>query len=146
MKNFKFKIRGNVYEVNVNNFEDETVDIEVNGTSYKVEVQREIKTSKTPRLVRPNVVHTVNTDKARTNKPDERKGAGNIKAPLPGTILELKVKEGDAVKVGDTLLIMEAMKMENNIKSDKEGVIEEIHVAVNDSVLEGDCLVRIGSN
>ncbi len=146
MKKFKFKIRGNTYEVNINNFEDEVVDIEVNGTSYKVEVQRELKTTKTPKLVRPNVVHTSNGDKARTNKPDERKGTGNILAPLPGTVLELKVKAGDTVKVGDTLLIMEAMKMENNIKSDKEGVVEEVLVSVNDSVLEGDCLVRIGNN
>ncbi|NOX19022.1 MAG: biotin/lipoyl-binding protein [Chlorobi bacterium] len=146
MKNFKFKIRGNTYEVNVHNFEDETIDVEVNGTLYKVDVEREIKTSKTPKLVRPSVVNTGNADKARTNKPDDRKGAGNIKAPLPGTILEMKVKKGDPVKVGDTLLIMEAMKMENNIKSDKEGIIEEVLVAVNDSVLEGDCLVRVGSN
>jgi biotin carboxyl carrier protein len=83
-------------------------------------------------------------DIAKTSKPREKKGVGSIKAPLPGTILEVKVKPGDKVKVGDKLLIMEAMKMENNINSDREGTIEAIKIRAGDSVLEGDLLVEIG--
>ncbi len=64
---------------------------------------------------------------------------------MPGTILEMKVRVGDEVKQGDTLLIMEAMKMENNIKADKAGKITDVKVNVGDSVLEGDLLVEIGS-
>jgi glutaconyl-CoA/methylmalonyl-CoA decarboxylase subunit gamma len=117
----------------------------VNGTTYEVEVHHEKKISKTPTLVRKPAVLSADTDKARTSKPSERKGAGVLKAPLPGTILEIKVKVGDVVKIGDKLIIMEAMKMENNINADKEGKIEAIKVNVGDSVLEGDALVEIGS-
>lgn len=146
MKKFKFMIRGNNYEVEILNFEDNIAEIEVNGSTYKVEVQHEVKTSKTPRLTRSKVVPTSETDRAKTSSPSEKKGSGFVKAPLPGTILEIKAKVGDPVKTGDTLLIMEAMKMENNIKADREGKITAFKVNVGDAVLEGDTLVEIGSN
>jgi biotin carboxyl carrier protein len=146
MKKFKLTIRGNKYDVDLLSIEDDIAKIEVNGTTYEVEVHREIKVSKTPTLVRKPAILTSETDKARTSKPSERKGAGVLKAPLPGTILEINVKVGDVVKIGDKLLIMEAMKMENNINADKEGKIEAIKVNVGDSVLEGDALVEIGAN
>lgn len=146
MKKFNFTIRGNNYDVEIVNIEDNIAEVEVNGTKYEVEIHKEIKTSKTPKLTRTAVHHSHDADKAKTSKPTERKGAGLIKAPLPGTILEMKVKEGDAVKQGDILLIMEAMKMENNIKADHEGKITSIKVKQGDSVLEGDVLVEIGSN
>lgn len=147
MKKFKFKIRGNAYDVEINNIEENIADIEVNGTNYKVEIEKEIKTSKTPRLIRQTSVPSSDHSKTpKTRKPSERKGAGAVKAPLPGTILEIKVKEGSEVKIGDTLLIMEAMKMENDIKADKEGKISAIKVNNGDSVLEGDVLVEIGGN
>jgi biotin carboxyl carrier protein len=92
------------------------------------------------------VVPSTSADRAKTSKPSERKGAGGVNAPLPGTILEVKVKEGDIVKTGDLLLIMEAMKMENNIKADKEGKVLSVKVHPGDSVLEGDVLVEIGDN
>lgn len=144
MKKFKFTIRGNNYEVNINNIEDNVAEIEVNGTPYEVEIQSEVKTTKTPRLTRPNVVPSSESDRAKTSKPSESKGAGHIKAPLPGTILELKVKVGDVVKSEDTLLVMEAMKMENNIKADRSGKITAVKVNPGDAVLEGDILVEIG--
>lgn len=146
MKKFKFTIRGNSYEVEVGNIEDKIAEVEVNGTKYEVEIHKEIITTKTPKLTRAVVHPSSESDKAKTSKPHERKGAGQIKAPLPGTILEVKVKEGDIVKSGDILLVMEAMKMENNIKADREGKITSIKVKSGDSVLEGDVLVEIGSN
>ena len=145
MKKFSFTIRGNKYDVELQNMEDNIAEIEVNGSKYEVEIHKEIKATKTPKLVRAQVVPTGDSDKARTSKPTERKGTGGVKAPLPGTILTLSVKVGDDVKVGDTLLVMEAMKMENNIKADKSGKIADIKVKVGDSVLEGDLLVEIGS-
>ncbi|MEE9431279.1 MAG: biotin/lipoyl-containing protein [Melioribacteraceae bacterium] len=145
MKKFKFKIHGNVYDVELQNIEDNIAEIEVNGSKFEVEIEKEIKSSKTPKLTRPKANPTTESAKAKTNKPSERKGAGGIKAPLPGTILELKVKVGDEVKSGDTILIMEAMKMENNIKADKNGKITNINKNVGDSVLEGEVLVEIGS-
>ena len=144
MKKFKFTISGNNYEVHIQNIEDNVAEIEVNGTPYQVEIQSEVKTTKTPRLTRPNVVPSAEAAKPKTSSPAEGKGAGYIKAPLPGTVLEMKVKVGDVVKAEDTLLIMEAMKMENNIKADRGGKIVEVKVANGDSVLEGDILVEIG--
>ncbi len=146
MKKFKFMIRGNNYEVEVLSFEDNIAEVEVNGSKYQVELQQEIKTSKTPRLTRSQAVPTSASDRAKTSSPAEKKGGGVVKAPLPGTILEMKVKVGDPVKIGDTLLIMEAMKMENNIKADKEGKITAVKVNNGDAVLEGDVLVEIGSD
>ncbi len=145
MKKFKFKIHGNKYDVELHNIEGNIAEIEVNGSKFEVEIEKEIKTSKTPKLIRPKVIPTGESGKAKTSKPSERKGAGGIKAPLPGTILEMKVKTGDDVKAGDTLLIMEAMKMENDIKADKSGKVVDVKVNVGDSVLEGEILVEIGS-
>jgi biotin carboxyl carrier protein len=144
MKKFKFTIQGNKYDVEILGFEDNTAEIDVNGTVYKVDVEQEVKKVKTPKLVRTKVEPSAGGDVAKTSKPSERKGAGVIKAPLPGTIIEVKVKPGDKVKMGDKLLIMEAMKMENNINSDREGSILSVKVKAGDSVLEGDLLVEIG--
>ncbi len=144
MKKFKFTIRGNKYSVELLNLEDNIAEIEVNGSRYEVEIEQEVKTSKTPKLVRSKAVPSSEYDKAKTSKPTEKKGAGAIKAPLPGTILEMKVKVGDVVKSGDLLLVMEAMKMENNITADKEGKVSAINVNNGDSVMEGDVLVEIG--
>lgn len=146
MKKFKFNIRGNDYDVEILSIEDNIAEIEVNGSTYSVELKKEIKSSKTPRLVRSQVTHEPEKPKEKTGKPAEKKGTGHIKAPLPGTIIELKVKVGDEIKSGDTLLIMEAMKMENNIKADRDGKVTEIKVSNGDSVLEGDVLVEIGGN
>jgi len=145
MKKFKFKIHGNKYDVELHNIEGNIAEIEVNGSKFEVEIEKEVKVSKTPKLMRPKIIPTSESAKAKTSKPSARKGAGGIKSPLPGTILEIKVKVGDEVKSGDTLLIMEAMKMENNIKADKGGKITEIKVNTGDSVLEGELLVEIGS-
>jgi len=144
MKKFKFKIRGNNYDVEILNFEEEQVEIEVNGTKYSVDVEVQKKVSKTPKLVRQKVIHSSDQGKAKTSKPSAKKGAGQIKAPLPGTILEVKAKVGDEIKADDVLLVMEAMKMENNIKADKSGKITAVKVNTGDSVLEGDVLVEIG--
>ncbi len=146
MKKYKFTIRGNNYDVELLSIEDNVAEIEVNGSTYQVEIHEEKKQSKTPTIVRPKSEPSVaSTDKARTAKPtDVKAGAGAVKAPLPGTIIELKVAVGASVNVGDTLLIMEAMKMENNIKAVKAGTVTSIKVANGDSVMEGDVLVEIG--
>ena len=76
-------------------------------------------------------------------KPAAAGGAGAVKAPLPGVILDLKVNVGDTVAAGDTVVILEAMKMENNIHADKGGVVKSIFVNKGDSVLEGADLLII---
>ena len=146
MKKFKFTINGNIYETEVLNIEDNIAEIEVNGTLYKVEVDKTLKTSKTPKLVRPVAVPSTDSHPsvAKTSSPGGPKGAGSIKSPLPGVILEMFVREGDEVKMGQRLLMLEAMKMENNIEADKAGKVVSILKHKGDNVMEGDVLIIIG--
>jgi len=146
MKKFKFTINGNIYETEVLNIEDNIAEIEVNGTFYKVEVDKTLKTSKTPKLVRPVAVPSTDSHPsvAKTSSPGGPKGAGSIKSPLPGVILEMFVREGDEVKMGQRLLMLEAMKMENNIEADKAGKVVSILKHKGDNVMEGDVLIIIG--
>jgi biotin carboxyl carrier protein len=144
MKDFKFKINGNDYEVHIANVDGNIGDLEVNGTPYKVEIDRELKQTKTPKLVRPEAVPSTDSHPSvvKTTSPGVAT-SGAIKSPLPGVILSMSVKVGDIVKVGQRLLVLEAMKMENNIDSDKEGRISVVKVGQGDSVMEGDVLVVI---
>lgn len=145
MKKFTFTINGNKYEVEIDSVEKNNAEITVNGTSYNVTLEKDIKPAKTPILTRKLAVPSTEVSVSKTNKPSDAKGTGLIKSPLPGVILEVLVKEGDVVKIGDKLLIMEAMKMENNINSDKAGKVVSVKVKNGDSVLEGEVLVEIGA-
>lgn len=141
MKKFKFTIRGNEYEVEIKGIEGDTANIEVNGTTYEVGIQQEkVKASKTPTLVRPNV--PVDRKDSKIKKTVSSR-AYSLKAPLPGSIFKILKHEGDDVKKGDTIMIMEAMKMENNIQSEKEGKIISMKVKEGDSVLQNDVLAEI---
>jgi len=146
MKKFKFKINGNEYNTEIINIEDNVVDIEVNGTPYQVQVEKEIKTTKTPKLVRPVAVPStdIHPASAKTASPSAPKGTGTIKSPLPGVILDIFVKEGDSVKMGQKLFVLEAMKMENNIEADKAGKVVSILKTKGDAIMEGDVLMIIG--
>ncbi len=137
MKKFKFTIRGNEYEVQVKSFEDNIAEVDVNGSVYHVELAEEVKTIKTPKLVRSKPVPT------KEEKPKPASGLSKVVAPLPGTIFKIILKVGDKVKKGQPILILEAMKMENNILAEKGGKVNKILVAEGDSVLQGDILVEI---
>jgi glutaconyl-CoA/methylmalonyl-CoA decarboxylase subunit gamma len=145
MKKFKFTVNNNNYDVNVISFEDNNVKVDVNGKVYDVVVDKKLETIKTPTLVRAKNEPSTDSHKAtlKTSSPTEKKGAGVIKAPLPGTIIKILVKEGDFVKSGTHLLIWEAMKMENNLTADREGTIKNIKVKPGDAILEGDTLIEI---
>ncbi len=146
MKKFKFTINGNTYDVEIQNLDGNLAEVEVNGTVYKVEVDKQIQSSKTPRLVRSFSVPSTDSAPsiAKTSSPGVPKGTGSIKSPLPGVILDVFVKEGDSVKVGQRLLMLEAMKMVNNINADKDGRVVSMKVGKGDSVMEGDVLLVIG--
>ena len=141
MKKFKFTIRGNEYNVEIKNFEDDIAKIEVNGTKYEVEVHQEVKTTKTPTLVRQKVPIERKDSKI---KKSISTSAYSLKAPLPGNIFKILKQEGDEVKKGETIMIMEAMKMENNIQSEKDGKIVSLKVKEGDAVLQNDVLAEIG--
>jgi len=140
MKKFKFTIKGQQYDVDVKDVDGNVAQVEVNGTIYDVAIESDMKVSKTPTLVRKPV----------RNKPNEGKitksaggGASVVKAPLPGSIIKINVAVGDQINVGDTLLVMEAMKMENNVLAEKSGTIKAIKVAVGDNVLQDDALIDL---
>jgi biotin carboxyl carrier protein len=120
--------------------EDRTVEIEVNGTPYTVLMDKEVKQTKTPTLLRSVAVPS--TDQGVAVKATAK--TGTIKSPLPGTILDIFVKPGDKVTIGQRILLLEAMKMENNIESDKAGTVAEIKISKGDAVMEGDVLIVIG--
>ena len=146
MKKYKFTIHGNAYDVSIQNVEDNIIDLEVNGTSYQVEVDKTIQPAKTPRLVRSRAVPPTDSTPSETTgvKPVKPGPVGAIKSPLPGTVLSINVKPGDKVSIGQKLMVLEAMKMENNIDADKEGIVVSVPVRQGQSVMEGDVLLEMG--
>lgn len=142
MKEYNFTINGNKYHVSIDKVEGQIIDVEVNGTPYSVEVDQAVRQPiKTPKLVRSVASSVPSTDV--TPQSAKTKKGGAINSPLPGTILDIFVKEGDKITIGQKLLVLEAMKMENNIDSDKEGVVTAVKVQKGDSVMEGDILLMI---
>ncbi len=138
MKNFKFRIHDNNYKVRILSHEDNTINLEVNGTSYSVKMKEEIKKSKTPTLVR-----AASKRPAEPLKVNPGSQKTKIVSPLPGTIFSIGIKVGDSLKEGDSMLILEAMKMENNITAEKSGVVSAIHVTVGQQVLQNDLLIEL---
>lgn len=139
MKNYKFKINGNEYKVDINSVEGQEISLEVNGTAYKVTMDQEIKQqapAPKPRVRAASAAPAAAAPKASNGT--------KVTSPLPGVILDVFVNAGDAVKAGQKLCILEAMKMENEITADADGTVTEVKVRKGDSVLESDVLVVIG--
>ncbi|MBF6598755.1 MAG: biotin/lipoyl-binding protein [Fermentimonas sp.] len=147
MKEFKYKINGSPYRVVVTKSENELVELEVNGTPFTVEIEPKTKKPKSVvqrhQLTESSPVSNRASSTTLVTKPSSSSGKRTVESPLPGVILDVRCKIGDSVKKGDTLLILEAMKMENNILADTSGKIVEILIQKGDSVLEGANLVII---
>jgi len=147
MKEYKIKINGNDYNVAIDEVEDNVAKIQVNGTPYNVEFERPIaKPKAVSQVKRPAPAAAATPAAAPVARPAAAAAAGGevVTSPLPGVVLNINVKEGDAVKKGDAVLILEAMKMENAIEATCDGTIKSIKVQKGDSVLEGAPLVVIG--
>ena len=143
MKEYKYKINGNIYKVTVGDIDSNVAKVEVNGVPYKVEMEQTKAASTVVKSVKPSAPPRTETGAKIVNKPSVSAGSTAVKSPLPGVILDIKVKEGDSVKSGDTVVVLEAMKMENNIHSSKTGVVKSICINKGDSVLEGADLIII---
>lgn len=145
MKEFNYKINGSPYRVFIRKSDASMVELEVNGTPFAVEI--ETKEKKLSGIKRPNAPAVGPTPQSTSTplvtRPSEQGVKNSIQSPLPGVILEVKCKEGDTVKKGQTLMVLEAMKMENNILANTNGKITEILVNKGDSVLEGADLLVI---
>ena len=140
MKEYKFKVSGKDYSVSVGNVEENKVDVVVNDKTYAVELEKAPEAA--PPVARPVVQRP--TETATSAAAPAGGGGKPLKSPLPGVIIDLYVKVGDAVKNGQKVLLLEAMKMENNIDADRDGKVLEIKVSKGDSVNEGDVLLIIG--
>lgn len=141
MKEYKYKINGNEYAVCINEVNDTTANVTVNGEEYKVEWEQP-KEEKPVVKVQPVAAKPAPAPAQAAPAPAAAAVKGNaIKTPLPGVIIDVKVNVGDAVKKGDTVVVLEAMKMENNINADRDGKVTAIQVAKGDTVADGAVLV-----
>lgn len=160
MKEYKYSINGNEYTVAVIDLDGNTAAVEVNGTSYKVDILGEelnitprpaakpaapVAPAPQPQAAAPAPAQLAPAAQPAAPAPEQPAGNGKpILSPLPGVILDLKVNVGDQVKAGQTVAVLEAMKMENNINAEHDGVVTAIKVNKGDSILEGAEILLIG--
>jgi len=166
MKTYQYKVQGVDYEVEIAEVEGKIARVNVNGIPFEVEMQKPINAAKHPVLAATrrtaSVAATATPQPAAGQpapKPQPAAPAGSVtgavagatavagspvKAPLPGTITAINVKVGDTVAVGDTVIILEAMKMQNNIEAEQAGTVTNILVNPGDSVMEGAVMLTIG--
>ena len=152
MNTYEYKVQGVDYKVEIEEVEGNIAKVSVNGIPFEVEMKEPVKA--TPKVQAVHVTPPVSQG-AKFVKPaapaaapaaaPKQEGAGRkVIAPLPGTITEVKVKVGDTVKSGDTVVILEAMKMQNNIEAECSGTITSVLVGQGETVMEGAKLVTIG--
>ena len=151
MNKYQYKVQGVDYDVEIEEVEGNVAKVNVNGIRFDVELKQPINPTSSLKKVRVEAPKPVarpavaTAPAAPAAAPAAQAGAGSpVKAPLPGTVTELKVKVGDAVKPGDTVLVLEAMKMQNNIESEYEGTVTSITVSQGETVMEGAVLMTIG--
>ena len=146
MKEYKFTIGGKKYEVAVSGIEGNVADVSVNGVAYKVEIEE----GAAPAAV--SAASPAAAPAAQAKAPaaapapaPAAAGAGkSILSPLPGVIISVDVKQGDSVKRGDKVAVIEAMKMENEVLSDCDGTVTAVHVQKGDTVADEAKIVTIG--
>lgn len=160
MAKYEYKVKGVDYVVEIQDIEGNIANVTVNGIPFEVEMKQPVKAGKQKvklseeRRVKneefnssssaTNATSATNASSASTTKPAAAAASGKpVVAPLPGTINEIKVKVGDKVNAGDTVVVLEAMKMQNNIDAETSGTIASINVNKGDAVMEGDTLVTI---
>ncbi|MBR5893488.1 MAG: acetyl-CoA carboxylase biotin carboxyl carrier protein subunit [Bacteroidaceae bacterium] len=140
MKEYKYTINGEKYEVAVNEVADTTAKVTVNGVEYTVEWEK--PEEKKPATVVKPVVKPVAAPAAAAPAAAAAPVNGHpIKTPLPGVIIDVKVNVGDTVAKGQTVVLLEAMKMENNINADRDGKVASIAVGKGDTVADGAVLI-----
>ena len=141
MKNYTFKINGKEYQVAIGKADGKMLSVNVNGADYQVELEHAPVAA--PAAVPVTPAQTAAPAAAPAPKSVPAGAAEKVSSPLPGVIVEVSVKEGQAVKAGQKVAVLEAMKMENEIPAPKDGTITAIHVNKGDSILEGAPVVSI---
>ena len=153
MKQYKYTINGAQFDVTIDSIVGSKAKVEVNGIPFEVEMQGSslveealptVSTEAAAALAAPAAAPAAEPA-APAAAAKSGPGAGApVKAPLPGVVTKILVKEGQGVKKGETVLVLEAMKMENNITAEADGTVTGICVSAADSVMEGTTLITIG--
>ncbi len=153
MKQYKYTINGAQYDVTIDSIVGSKAKVEVNGIPFEVEmhgsslVEEDLPTMSTEGAPAPAAAPAAPAAAPAAAAPAAKSGPGAgtpVKAPLPGVVTKILVAEGQTVKKGETVLVLEAMKMENNITAEADGAVTGICVAAGDSVMEGTTLLTIG--
>lgn len=148
---FEYNINGNKYVVEIASLTAENAEVVVNGENYSVELENLVDDAPVAARVvtasAPRSVAAAPKPKKIAPRPtiDAASGELVIYAPLPGMITQINAAVGDEVEEGDTIMRMEAMKMENNIAATTSGIIKELHVSEGREVADGDPLVTIAT-
>ena len=152
MAKYQYTVKGVDYEVEIQDIEGNIANVTVNGIPFEVEMKQPVKAGKQKvKLSEERRVEgseesnssSIGAPSPSANQAVPTGGGKPVVAPLPGTINDIKVKVGDKVNAGDTVVILEAMKMQNNIEAETSGTIASINVGKGDAVMEGDTLVTI---
>lgn len=153
MKQYSYNIDGTRYDVSIESLRDGIAEVIVNGVTLNVEIlSGSLSESDLPDAAALSTASAPSSAKkapvaapaASEQAAPQGAGAGTpVKAPLPGVVTAIKVSVGQSVKKGDTVAVLEAMKMENNITAECDGTISGIAVNAGASVLEGTVLVTI---
>lgn len=156
MAKYEYKVKGIDYVVEIQDIEGNIANVTVNGIPFEVEMKQPVKSSKqkvkltdgqnnisASSVASAGSAAGSSSDSASSSKQATPAAGKPVVAPLPGTINEIKVKVGDKVNTGDTVVVLEAMKMQNNIDAETSGTITSINVNKGDAVMEGDTLVTI---
>ena len=153
MKQYKYTINGAQFDVTINSIVGSKAKVEVNGIPFEVEMQgsslveEALPTVSTEAAAAPAAPAAAPAAEPAAPVAAAKSGPGAgapVKAPLPGVVTKILVKEGQGVKKGETVLVLEAMKMENNITAEADGTVTGICVSAGDSVMEGTTLITIG--
>lgn len=152
MRTYSYTINGARYDVTIESLRDQVAKLNVNGVAFDVEILGaplsegdlpEVAAAAAPAAPVAAAPKAESAPAAPAAK--GAAGAGEpVNAPLPGVVTKVLVAAGQAVKKGDTVVVLEAMKMENNITTECDGTVTGICVAAGDSVLEGTTLLTIG--
>lgn len=143
MKEYKYKINGNNYTVAVGDIDNNIAQVEVNGVPYKVELESTKAAAVKVAAPKPSAAPRTSTGEKIIASRPAAGGPGAVVAPLPGVVISVNVKVGDTVKAADTVVLLEAMKMENSIRAGRDGKVTAVNVAAGDSVLEGAPLITL---
>ena len=143
MQKLNFNINGKHYEATITAVEHNVAEVELNGKKYTIDVERSEAVA-VPHIATPVAAPAAAPAAAAAPAPKKAAaGANAIVAPLPGSVVSINVKAGDAVKAGQQLAIIEAMKMENEILAPADGTVKAVHVSAGQAVQQGDALIEL---